>query len=133
MIRTAGAVSAPAPWSSAIVRAKDRTFRSILGWPANSVRSAASRPTSSNSRLGSKASNAEWKVRFLWPFSTTYLVLELDPDYRWAVVGTPSRGLLWILARDRQLPAATYAAILERISAQGYDPAKLAKVPQPGE
>jgi len=77
--------------------------------------------------------NAEWKVRFLWPFTSTYLVLELDPDYRWAVVGTPGRGLLWILARDRQLPAATYAAILERIRAQGYDPAQLAKVPQLAE
>ena len=77
--------------------------------------------------------NAEWKVRFIWPFTSTYLVLELDPDYRWAVVGTPGRGLLWILARDRQMSAATYAAILERIRAQGYDPAQLAKVPQPAE
>jgi apolipoprotein D and lipocalin family protein len=75
--------------------------------------------------------HAEWKVRFVWPLSSTYLVLELDPDYRWAVVGTPGRGLLWVLARDRQLSDETYAAILKRIQAQGYDPAKLAKVPQP--
>lgn len=75
--------------------------------------------------------NAEWKVRFIWPFTSTYLVLELDPDYRWAVVGTPGRGLLWILARDHRLPDATYELILARIKAQGYDPAKLAKVPQP--
>jgi apolipoprotein D and lipocalin family protein len=75
--------------------------------------------------------NAEWKVRFIWPFTSTYLVLELDPDYRWAVVGTPGRGLLWVLARDHQLPDATYAAILERIRAQGYDPAHVVKVPQP--
>jgi apolipoprotein D and lipocalin family protein len=75
--------------------------------------------------------NAEWKVQFIWPITSTYLVLELDPDYRWAVVGTPGRNLLWILARDRQLSDETYAAILERIRAQGYDPASLAKVPQP--
>jgi apolipoprotein D and lipocalin family protein len=75
--------------------------------------------------------NAEWKVRFVWPFTATYLVLELDPDYRWAVVGTPGRDLLWILARERQLSDETYAAIIERIRAQGYDPAKIAKVPQP--
>jgi apolipoprotein D and lipocalin family protein len=77
--------------------------------------------------------NAEWKVRFVWPFTATYLVLELDPDYRWAVVGTPGRGLLWVLARERQLDDATYAAILERIRAQGIDPAKVVKVPQPSE
>jgi apolipoprotein D and lipocalin family protein len=77
-------------------------------------------------------SNAEWKVRFLWPFSTTYLVLELDPDYRWAVVATPGHKLLWVLARVRALDDATYAEILKRITAQGYDVNRLAKVPQPG-
>jgi apolipoprotein D and lipocalin family protein len=78
-----------------------------------------------------KQSNAEWKVRFIWPFYATYLVLELDPEYRWAVVGTPERKLLWVLARDRSLDDATYAEILKRIQAQGYDTNRLAKVPQP--
>jgi apolipoprotein D and lipocalin family protein len=78
-----------------------------------------------------KETNAEWKVQFLWPLSTTYLVLDLDPDYQWAVVGTPNRKLLWVLARDRSLTDATYAEILKRIKAHGIDPAKVAKVPQP--
>jgi apolipoprotein D and lipocalin family protein len=78
-----------------------------------------------------KESNAEWKVRFLWPFSTTYLVLELDPDYRWAVVATPGHKLLWVLARERSLDETTYAEILQRIAAQGYDVKRIAKVPQP--
>ena len=80
-----------------------------------------------------KESNAEWKVQFIWPFTATYLVLELDPDYRWAVVGTPKRKLLWVLARDRQLNGSTYAEILQRIAAQGYDTNRLALVPQPPE
>lgn len=78
-----------------------------------------------------KQSNAEWKVRFIWPFSTTYLVLELDPDYRWAVVATPGHKLLWVLARERALDEKTYAEILRRIAAQGYEVNRLAKVPQP--
>jgi apolipoprotein D and lipocalin family protein len=78
-----------------------------------------------------KESNAEWKVRFLWPFSTTYLVLELDPDYRWAVVATPGHKLLWVLARGRSLDVATYAEILQRVQAQGYDVKLVKKVPQP--
>ncbi len=76
-------------------------------------------------------SNAEWKVRFIWPFSTTYLVLELDPEYRWAVVATPGHKLLWVLARERALDDATYADILKRCAAQGYDLEKIKKVPQP--
>ena len=77
--------------------------------------------------------NAEWGVRFIWPFSATYLVIDLDPDYRWAVVGHPSRDYFWILSRTRRLPEATYAGILERAAAQGYDVSKVAKVPQPVE
>ncbi len=76
-------------------------------------------------------SNAEWKVRFLWPFTSTYLVLELDPDYRWAVVATPGHKLLWVLARARSLDDATCAEILQRIQAQGYDVKLVKKVPQP--
>ena len=76
-------------------------------------------------------SNSEWKVRFLWPFTATYLVLELDPDYQWAVVGTPGRDLLWVLARQRHLETPTYQGILHRIEAQGYDTNRLALVPQP--
>lgn len=78
-------------------------------------------------------SNAEWRVRFLWPLYTTYLVLELDTDYRWAVVATPGHKLLWVLARNRQLEPQTYAEILRRIQAQGYDTNRLALVPQPTE
>lgn len=75
--------------------------------------------------------NAEWKVRFIWPLSTTYLVLELDPDYRWAVVGTPGRDLLWVLARDRQMTAADYEHVLGLIEKQGYERTKIVPVPQP--
>lgn len=78
-----------------------------------------------------KETNAEWKVQFLWPLRATYLVLELDPDYRWAVVGTPNRKLLWVLARDKRLSDETYAMILKRMTAQGYEASRIFKVPQP--
>lgn len=77
------------------------------------------------------ATNAEWKVRFLWPLTTTYLVLELDPDYRWAVVGTPNRQLAWVLARERSLAPEVYDAILTRAAAQGIPREAFALVPQP--
>jgi hypothetical protein len=37
------------------------------------------------------------------------------------------------MARGKTLPDATYAAILSRLPAQGYDPEKFAKVPQTPE
>lgn len=77
------------------------------------------------------ATNARWKVRFIWPFSVDYLIIDLDPGYRWLAVGHPSRDYFWILARERRLDPAVKAGIVARAAAQGYDPAAFADVPQP--
>ncbi len=74
--------------------------------------------------------NAEWRVRFLPFFKVAYLILDLDPAYQWVAVGHPSRKYGWIMARAKTLPEETYQGILQRLRAQGYDPAKFAKVPQ---
>lgn len=76
-------------------------------------------------------SGAKLEVRFFWPFHGSYWIVDLDPDYRWAVVGHPSREYLWILSRTPQLPDATYDGILERLRAQHYDLSRLLKTPQP--
>ncbi len=77
--------------------------------------------------------NAHWKVRFLWPFSIDYLIIDLDPDYRWLAVGHPSRDYFWILCRERRLDAQVKAGIVARAVAQGYDASRFADVPQPTE
>ena len=77
-------------------------------------------------------SNAKLVVRFFWPFTGDYWIIDLDPDYRWAVVGHPSREYLWILSRTPQMDAATYDGILSRLRAQAYDTTKLVRTPQPG-
>jgi apolipoprotein D and lipocalin family protein len=75
--------------------------------------------------------NAEWRVRFVWPLRTAYRILELDDDYRWAVVSTGEGGLIWVLARTRQIDEALYQTIMEKIAARGLAASKLQKVPQP--
>jgi len=77
------------------------------------------------------ATNAKLKVQFFWPFRGAYWVIELDPDYRWAVVGHPDRKYLWILSRTPELEPAVYDDILRRIAAQGYDLKPIIKTPQP--
>ena len=73
---------------------------------------------------------ARLKVRFFWPFTGSYWVIALDPDYRWAIVGEPGRRYLWILSRTPALPDATIADLLARIRAHGYDPTPLEFVEQ---
>ena len=59
---------------------------------------------------------------FVWG---NYWIIDLAPDYSYAVIGEPSREYLWILSRTPALRSDVYSAILERIRGQGYDPAAL--------
>lgn len=77
-----------------------------------------------------KETNAEWRVQFVWPLRVPYLIVDLDKDYQWSVIGYPSRKLAWVLSRKPVLDETTYRGILERLKAQGYDTTLLKKVPQ---
>jgi apolipoprotein D and lipocalin family protein len=76
--------------------------------------------------------NAKLRVRFrgFWarlapvPNEGNYWILHLDPRYRSALVGTPDRRYLWILAREAQREAE-YDALVERARAAGYDVERL--------
>lgn len=70
------------------------------------------------------------KVTFFWPFYGDYWVIDLAPDYSYAVVGHPSRDYLWILSRTPRLDQATYDGILTRLTGQGYDLSRLNRTAQ---
>jgi len=58
---------------------------------------------------------ASLKVSFFGPFYGGYHVVALDQqDYRWALVVGPDRDYVWILARDKQLPAAVREQLLAK-------------------
>lgn len=73
-------------------------------------------------------SKSRLKVTFLpeyirWiPFTSgDYWVLKIDPDYKIALVGTPDRKFLWLLARQPDLPDATRDEFLAEARRQGFD------------
>ncbi len=74
---------------------------------------------------GSDGPNTKLRVTFFWPFYGDYWIIDLDPQYRWAVVGEPHRQCLWILSRDPHLDQTLYAQIVGRVKKQGYDLAPL--------
>jgi len=76
-------------------------------------------------------SNAKLKVRFFWPFSGDYWIIDLGADYEYAVVGAPGRDYLWILSRTPAMSTAVLDGILARLEAQGYDTSKLAPTKHP--
>ena len=61
---------------------------------------------------------------FLW-FYSDYYVLEVAPDYSYAVVGSSSDKYLWILCRTPQMPKYTLEHILSNLRTRGYDLSRL--------
>lgn len=61
------------------------------------------------------------KVSFFRPFYGGYHVIALDQqDYRWSLVVGPNRDYLWILARDKALPADVSEQLLAKAKAAGF-------------
>ena len=74
---------------------------------------------------------ASLKVSFFGPFYGGYHVIALDQQhYRWAMVVGPDRDYLWILARDKALPAGVREQLLSRASELGIDVSRLTWVSQ---
>ena len=61
----------------------------------------------------------------VWLAAGEYWIVALDPEYRWSVVGHPSRDYGWILSRTPDLPPATLRDLRGRLAAVGYDTCKL--------
>ncbi|MBN1926455.1 MAG: lipocalin family protein [Prolixibacteraceae bacterium] len=72
-----------------------------------------------------------FKVSFFWFFYGPYNILELDKDYRYALIGSGSDKFLWILSRTPKMDEATYNMLLENAKERGYDVSKLIKVEHP--
>lgn len=73
---------------------------------------------------------AKLRVSFFRPFYGDYWILDLDPDYRWALVGEPGRDYAWILARQPALDAATLERLLAKAATLGFDRAAFVPTPQ---
>lgn len=83
--------------------------------------------------------NSRLEVTFLpeglrWiPFTRgDYWILRLDPDYRVALVGSPDRKYLWLLAREPRIDASTREDYLATARAQGFALDDLIDTPQGG-
>jgi len=78
------------------------------------------------------SNGAKLRVSFFRPFYGDYWILDLDPDYRWALVGEPGRTYAWILAREPSLDAATLERLLARAAALGFDREAFVRTPHVG-
>lgn len=78
-------------------------------------------------------SNAKWKVQFFWPLRSDYWIIELCDDYKFAVIGQPTRKNVWIISREPEMDEATYKRLCRRLKRHGFDPEKLVRTPHPDQ
>lgn len=50
-----------------------------------------------------------------------YWIMDLDPQYRWVMVGAPNRSYLWILSRTPALDANTVSSLKQKAAALGFN------------
>jgi apolipoprotein D and lipocalin family protein len=77
-----------------------------------------------------RANNATWEMQFVWPFRADYRIAYLAADYSHTVIARERRDYVWIMARTPQVADDDYRRLERFVAAQGYDTARLRKVPQ---
>ncbi len=86
------------------------------------IRKDSSRTSSRNGTVepieGSR--NSKLRVFLFWPLSGQFWVLQLDPDYQYALVGSPNYKKLWVFSRTPQLDPAIQKKLLAYAKQQGY-------------
>ena len=65
--------------------------------------------------------NSKLKVSFFRPFYGDYWIIDLDKEYRYALVGSPDRKYLWILSRTKTIDEKTKAKLFAKLPALQFD------------
>lgn len=102
------------------------TYQSGFGEPVKSFDSRAT--------VKEGTGNRDWTTWFFGIIPTKFRILEVAPDYSWALIGYPGRELAWVFAREPLMDEALYAELLGRMDGHGVDTGKLVRIPQvPGQ
>ena len=80
-------------------------------------------------------SNAKLKVEFNRPelagIEFDYWIIDLGVDYEYAVVSSPSRGVLYILSRTSTMDQQFYEDLVADLAQHGFDADMIVLTPQP--
>ncbi len=71
-----------------------------------------------------------WGMQFVWPIRAEFRIVYVAEDYQTTIIGRSKRDYVWIMARTPQISDDLYQALINRVVAEGYDVAKIRRVPQ---
>ncbi|MBU1369250.1 MAG: lipocalin family protein [Bacteroidetes bacterium] len=81
-------------------------------------------------KVAKSGNPAHLRVSFFWIFYADYLILELDENYQYVLIGSSSDKYLWIMSRSPQLNEETYRMLVQKAADRGYNVDKLQLVEQ---
>lgn len=73
--------------------------------------------------------NAEWRMRFIWPFRSQYIILHVDENYSETIIAHSNRKYAWIMLRKPEVSDEDYARLMGKLKAAGYDLAIIQRMP----
>ena len=76
-----------------------------------------------------ETTNAEWRMQFLWPFRSDYIILHVDKDYSETIIAHPSRRYAWIMLREPAVSDSAYARLIKKLESAGYNSEIIKKLP----
>ncbi|MDD2863551.1 MAG: lipocalin family protein [Methylococcales bacterium] len=65
------------------------------------------------------------KVSFFEPFYGSYIIFDLDENYRYSLISGPDKSYFWLLARDKKIDEAVKTKLVSKAAALGFDTSKL--------
>jgi apolipoprotein D and lipocalin family protein len=72
---------------------------------------------------------SKWEVQFIWPFTLDYWVIDLEENYKYAVIGEPDKENFWILSRKPIMEKSLLTKIIKKTKMKGYDLSNLILMP----
>lgn len=82
-------------------------------------------------RVDEDSGNRRWRTWFYKVVPTHSRILEVAPDYSWALIGYPGREMAWIFAREPDMDATLYRQLALRLRDRyEVNTDKLKRVPQ---
>lgn len=74
--------------------------------------------------------NREWTLWFVGVVPAKFRVLEVAPDYSWALIDYPERDMGWIFSRQPAMDDALYQQLIRKMRDYGINARQLVREPQ---
>lgn len=74
--------------------------------------------------------NRQWKIRFFGLLNAELEILEVAPDYSWALIGHPKKEMGWLFARNAVMSDEQYVELIKKFENYDYQPSSFLRIPQ---